>query len=144
MKVVLTGKPFNPWSEIADYQARCISARDVGATSVFVGTMRENGALGKTHKMFLEHYPGMTEAELKRIVERALSQHSAPDALVIHRIGDVEPGDPIVLVAVWGQHRHPAYAANRQIMEELKSTAPFWKKEYLEGHAEWVPENTPV
>ena len=63
--------------------------------------------------------------------------------LILHRIGLVHPGDAIVLVATWSAHRAAAYDANRYIMEDLKSKAPFWKKEQLGGRERWVEHNTP-
>ena len=93
--------------------------------------------------MTLEHYPGMTERHLQRIVEAAFAEWPLLDALVIHRVGDLQPNDPIVLVAVWSAHRAAAFAACRFIMEELKSKAPFWKREDIAGGARWVEHNTP-
>ena len=92
--------------------------------------------------MTLEHYPGMTEKELGRIVDEAQQQWALLDVLVIHRVGDLLPNDPIVLVAVWSAHRKDAFEACRHIMEALKSRAPFWKKEQLDNAFRWVEKNT--
>jgi len=93
--------------------------------------------------MHLEHYPGMTEAHLGQIAEAAMQRWEIQDVLLVHRTGEVAPNDPIVLVAVWSAHRAAAYEANRFIMEDLKSRAPFWKKETLEAGDRWVESNTP-
>jgi len=93
--------------------------------------------------MTLEHYPGMTERHLERIVASALQEWRLLDALVLHRVGALQPNDPIVLVAVWSAHRAEAFAACRFIMEELKSKAPFWKREDTTAGARWVAHNTP-
>jgi molybdopterin synthase catalytic subunit len=65
------------------------------------------------------------------------------ESLIIHRVGDLNPGDPIVLVAVWSMHRAAAFEASRHIMEDLKSRAPFWKKESLDDGHRWIAANTP-
>src|SRR5437667_46997 len=77
----------------------------------------------------LEHYPGMTEKALARIVDEAKSRWDIYDVLVIHRIGELAPTDQIVLVAVTSAHRGEAFAACQFIMDYLKTQAPFWKKE---------------
>ncbi len=93
--------------------------------------------------MTLEHYPGMTEQHLEEICASAAKRWDLLEILVVHRVGDLCPGDPIVLVAVWSAHRAAAFEASRHVMEDLKSHAPFWKKEVLnEGHR-WVAGNTP-
>ena len=92
--------------------------------------------------MHLEHYPGMTEKHLGEIVRDAAQQFGLLDALVIHRVGRIEPGEPIVLVAVWSAHRAAAFSACRAVMEALKSRAPFWKKETLADRERWVARNT--
>ncbi len=114
-----------------------------GATAVFVGTMREFNEGDPVRAMTLEHYPGMTERHLESIVHMAFERWDLQDALLLHRVGDLHPGDPIVLVAVWSAHRRDAYEANRWIMEDLKSRAPFWKREELEQGHRWVASNTP-
>jgi molybdopterin synthase catalytic subunit len=94
----------------------------VGAVASFVGVVREVG-------MTLEHYPGMTEKALAGIVEEAKGRWQVLDCTVIHRIGELEPTDQIVLVAVASAHRGDAFAACEFIMDYLKTQAPFWKKE---------------
>lgn len=114
-----------------------------GATSVFVGSMRDFNQGDGVDSMYLEHYPGMTEKQLRRIVEQAQSQWRILESLVIHRVGLVKPEDALVVVAVWSAHRGDAFDASRFIMENLKSRAPFWKKERLASGAErWVDKNT--
>ncbi|MCK5667314.1 MAG: molybdenum cofactor biosynthesis protein MoaE [Thiotrichaceae bacterium] len=114
-----------------------------GATSVFIGSMRDFNAGDDVSSMILEHYPEMTEKQLGIIVEEAIKQWPVLDALVVHRVGEIYPEQPIVLVAVWTSHRGDAFDACRYIMEALKSRAPFWKKERLVNDAErWVEKNT--
>jgi len=83
--------------------------------------MRDFNDGDTVRQMTLEHYPGMTERQLQRLVETAFRDWPLLEALVMHRVGTVQPNDPIVLVAVWSAHRAAAFAACRFIMEELKS-----------------------
>jgi molybdopterin synthase catalytic subunit len=84
----------------------------------------------------------MTEKELQLIVEEARQRWELLDELIIHRVGELRPNDPIVLVAVWSAHRKDAFEACRHIMEALKTRAPFWKKEQLETGYRWVDKNS--
>ncbi len=114
-----------------------------GATNIFIGTMRDFNQNVNVQSLSLEHYPGMTEKQLKKIVIEAQNKWSILDSLLIHRVGELYPNDPIVLVAVWAIHRGDAFDACRFIMEALKSKAPFWKKERLEQNQDrWVEKNT--
>jgi molybdopterin synthase catalytic subunit len=93
--------------------------------------------------MFLEHYPGMTQRQLTELTQQAMVKWSLDAALVVHRVGELTPAEPIVLVAVWSAHRAAAFAACREIMETLKHAAPFWKRETLaDGSVRWVEKNT--
>ncbi|HLE94240.1 MAG TPA: molybdenum cofactor biosynthesis protein MoaE, partial [Sulfuricaulis sp.] len=94
--------------------------------------------------MTLEHYPGMTEKHLQLIHDEAGQRWEILDALVIHRVGEIRPGEPIVLVAVWSAHRAAAFEACRYLIEELKTRAPFWKNEQHQATTHWVEHNTPV
>jgi len=144
MKTEIRKTAFDPWEEVRRHQAgRSELAGNFGATAVFVGTMRDLNEGDRVTRMRLEHYPGMTEAHLDKIVETATRRWEIQDVLVVHRTGEVAPNDPIVLVAVWSAHRAAAYEANRFIMEDLKSRAPFWKNETLEAGDRWVESNTP-
>jgi molybdopterin synthase catalytic subunit len=84
----------------------------------------------------------MTEKYLQKISEEAASKWDILDSLIVHRVGEMLPNDPIVLVAVWSAHRAAAFDASRYLMEELKSRAPFWKKESLTDKSRWVDKNT--
>jgi molybdopterin synthase catalytic subunit len=103
----------------------------VGAVASFIGQVREVA-------MTLEHYPGMTEKAIAKIVDEARSRWQVMDCTVIHRYGELKPTDQIVLVAVASGHRGDAFAACEFIMDYLKTRAPFWKKEHREGGARWV------
>lgn len=144
MTVKICTQCFDPWLEIQQYQAeRPEMAGKFGATSVFIGSMRDFNEGDDVKAMTLEHYPGMTEKQLEKIVELAMQQWDVIDALVVHRVGDIVPAEPIVLVVVWSSHRGDAFDACRHMMEALKSNAPFWKKEKLISETErWVDKNT--
>ncbi len=139
MKIGLMTTELDPWKEIVAYQQSIESMRGkYGATASFVGTMRDFNEGDNVVGMTLEHYPNMTERHLEQIVKTAQQKWEVLDALVLHRVGDLLPNDPIVLVAVWSAHRAAAFDACRYIMEELKSNAPFWKKETLRQGTRWV------
>ena len=109
----------------------------VGAVASFIGTVRDgNDAAVST--MTLEHYPGMTEKAVEAIVAEARTRFDILDALVVHRVGVLQPTDQIVLVAVTSAHRGDAFDACRFVMDYLKTRAPFWKKEETANGARWV------
>ena len=109
---------------------------EIGAVVTFTGTVRDVGGNLKT--MTLEHYPGMTEAELARIALEAQERWPLAGCTVIHRYGELNPGDNIVLVITASVHRQAAFEAAEFLMDFLKSKAPFWKKEDVGGEARWV------
>jgi molybdopterin synthase catalytic subunit len=144
VKIELRASPFDPLLELGFYQAGLSELQgQYGATAIFIGTMRDYNEQESVSRMTLEHYPGMTEQHLQRIVETAGREWPLLDALLIHRVGELRPNDPIVLVAVWSAHRAAAFAACQFIMEELKSKAPLWKREDTDAGARWVEHNTP-
>ncbi|MFN3786215.1 MAG: molybdenum cofactor biosynthesis protein MoaE [Thiothrix sp.] len=145
MLIEIREQPFDPWEYLAAYQAQQVgNAARSGATAVFVGTMRDFNEGDNVQAMYLEHYPGMTEAQLRALADRAMQEYSLNDVVIAHRVGAVTPAQTIVLVAVWSAHRTAAFAACRQIMETLKYQAPFWKRETLsDGSSRWVEKNTP-
>lgn len=144
MLVSIRGTAFAPYVELQTYESvQFGTPGEFGAAAVFVGTMRDFNEGDCVRRMTLEHYPGMTEKSLACIAKEALGRWDCRDTLLIHRVGDIGPGEPIVLVAVWSAHRGDAFDACRYIMEELKSRAPFWKKEILSsGEQRWVAKNT--
>lgn len=143
MHVALHTDPFDPWIELARYQAGHLPGGQYGATATFVGTMRDFNEGAAVEDLFLEHYPGMTEREIERIAAHHVDRHGLLDALVLHRVGAVAPGEPIVLVAAWSPHRAAALDACRGMIEALKSHAPFWKQERGPAGSRWVEHNTP-
>lgn len=130
------------------HETAALHARDarVGAVCTFVGTVRDRHVLpGKAElgnspvlSMELEHYPGMTEASIEAMIDAAMERFDIYAARVIHRIGLLQPLDPIVLVAVTSAHRHASFQACEFLMDYLKTQAPFWKKEHTAEGARWV------
>ena len=110
----------------------------VGAVVSFLGTVRDMNDGSQVKAMTLEHYPGMTEKALQEILDQAKSRWDIHNTLVIHRVGSLMPEDQIVLVAVTSAHRGEAFAACEFIIDYLKTSAPFWKKEDTPGGARWV------
>jgi len=123
----------------AEVKALSASRIDIGAIVTFTGTVRGEAGGRALRSMTLEHYPGMTEAELARIEAEATARWPLQATLVVHRIGELVPGDNIVLVVAASAHRQPAFEAASFLMDFLKSKAPFWKKETgLDGEGRWV------
>ena len=110
----------------------------VGAVVGFVGTVRDLNEGAEVAQMELEHYPGMTEQSIAAIIEQARQRWPIYGALVIHRVGPLQPLEQIVLVAVTSAHRGEAFAACEFIIDYLKTEAPFWKKEQTPEGARWV------
>jgi molybdopterin synthase catalytic subunit len=127
MKVSVQSDDFDLSTEVIEISGN----PRTGAVASFVGVVRDV-------PMTLEHYPGMTENAIKKIVEEARSRWEILDYGVIHRYGELQPGDQIVLVAIASSHRADAFSACQFIMDYLKTQAPFWKKEHHPDGARWV------
>ena len=110
----------------------------VGAVVSFVGTVRDVSAGQGVLRMELEHYPGMTEASIDSMIGAAEARFDLRAVRIIHRVGALEAGDQIVLVAVSSAHRGQAFQACEFLMDYLKTQAPFWKKEETAQGARWV------
>jgi molybdopterin synthase catalytic subunit len=115
----------------------------VGAVCSFLGTVRDRNNLSESHanavqSLELEHYPGMTEQSIEAMIDAAHARFDIYAVRVIHRIGVLQAGDPIVLVAVSSAHRGESFQACEFLMDYLKTLAPFWKKEQTTVGAHWV------
>ena len=110
----------------------------IGAIASFTGLVRGGQEPGQVSSMELEHYPGMTERSIQAIVDEARQRWQIQAVRVIHRIGELRPGDQIVYVGVASAHRGEAFEACEFIMDYLKTRAPFWKKEHGSEGASWV------
>ena len=139
MYIEIINEEFDPWQKLVEYKRSQLKEKNnIGACSVFLGTMRDINSGDAIKSMELQHYPDMTEGYLEKIVQNATKKYKIIDSIVLHRVGLVNPSDPIVLVASWSEHRDEAFEATRQIMEALKSEAPFWKKEATDKGFRWV------
>lgn len=110
----------------------------IGAIASFIGLVRDLNDGDNVGSLTLEHYPGMTESALETILAEARGRWDIVDALIVHRVGTLSPGDQIVLVVVASSHRGDAFAACEFVMDYLKTRAPFWKKEQTPQGARWV------
>ncbi len=135
MRILVQNEAFDLGAEVDAMRA---GRTDIGAIASFVGLARDMNEGSGVAAMTLEHYPGMTEKALAKLVEDACARWTLLDITVIHRVGHLLPGDPIVLVAVASQHRGEAFAACEFIMDYLKTQAPFWKKEETVDGERWV------
>ncbi len=125
------------------YQSLRQQAGDPGAIVTFTGLVREiydqdADASNPVTGLFLEHYPGMTEKCLEDIARQARDRWPLQALCIIHRVGELRPGDQIVLVGTASSHRHAAFEAAQFMMDYLKSKAPFWKKQRGKTGSEWV------
>jgi molybdopterin synthase catalytic subunit len=136
LAVRLQAEPFDIARELAVLRG---ARKDLGAIVTFTGTVRDSTEGKPLTAMTLEHYPGMTEAELARVESEACRRWPLAASLVVHRHGRLVPGDDIVLVATASAHRSAAFSAAEFLMDYLKTSAPFWKQEELaEGSVTWV------
>jgi molybdopterin synthase catalytic subunit len=119
-------------------QLRRDNGGKAGAVVSFIGLVRDLNAGDSIREMTLEHYPGMTEKALAGIEQDARTRWELSDALIIHRIGALMPGDRIVFVAAASAHRKEAFRACEFMIDTLKTRAPFWKKEATPGGSRWV------
>lgn len=126
---------FDIAAEIASLRAR---SKSIGAIASFIGLMRDFNDGDTIAKMSLEYYAGMTERALENITRNAKTRWQIDEIIVIHRIGEFEPGDQIVLIIAAAAHRGAAFAACQFVIDYLKTEAPFWKKETTSKGTRWV------
>jgi molybdopterin synthase catalytic subunit len=126
-------EPFDAFAEVAPLTA---GRSDIGALVTFTGLCRDDG--GTLSGLEIEHYPGMAEEEIGRVIDEAIARWPLEAVLVIHRCGMIRPGEPIVLVATTSAHRGEAFAAAEFLMDYLKTRAPFWKKQHGAQQGDWV------
>lgn len=119
----------------AEAECRPLLALGGGALATFTGIVRADDGIDE---LYLEHYPGMTEAALRALAAEALGRWGLLGAVLIHRVGALAPGDPIVFVATSAPHRAEALEACAYLIDRLKTDAPFWKRERRAGAATWV------
>lgn len=135
MAIRVQAAPFDPGAEVNALHAANLG---IGAVVSFVGYVRDFNDGQDVAGLFLEHYPGMTEKALGKIAEEAEQRWPLLRLDILHRIGDLGPGEPIVFVGVASAHRQAAFDACNFIMDYLKTRAPFWKKETTAQGPRWV------
>lgn len=129
----LTDQVFDPGPLLSGF---CRGRAETGAVASFTGLARAEG--GETKVLELEAYPGFTEAQIGAIAETARTRFELQDLMIVHRTGQIAPGEPIVFVATAAAHRRAAFEACDYLMDYLKSRAPFWKKEHGAEGARWI------
>lgn len=129
-----------PFAMDYGYEAVLQQRTDIGAIVSFTGLVRDFNETPDVTGLTLEHYPGMTERTLVEIGEQAAQRWPLQAVRIIHRVGYLTPGDPIVRVLVASAHRRDAFNACDFIMDYLKTQAPFWKKEHSNEGVYWVKE----
>ena len=129
----LTYEGFDPGAALSEF---CRGRAEVGAVATFTGLARADA--GATTMLELEAYPGFTEARIEEIAAQARVRFELLDLMVVHRVGQIPAGEPVVFVATAARHRRAAFEACDFLMDYLKSKAPFWKKEHGPDGARWV------
>lgn len=135
MSVLIQHEDFDAGAVMAELRA---TSSNVGAMVSFVGLVRDMSHDEKVENIFVEHYPGMSEKALHKIIAEAMQRWDLLAVRVIHRVGTLGPNDQIVLVATASTHRGAAFSACEFIIDYLKTDAPFWKKEIKPQGGEWV------
>lgn len=128
-------EPFDPGAELSAFEK---GAGGAGAVVSFVGKVR--GTAGETNvaSLYLEHYPGVTERSIAQIEGEARKRWALVNLLIIHRVGELWPGEPIVMVCAASAHRRDAFEAADFLMDYLKTEAVFWKKEVRDAGEAWI------
>lgn len=134
-KIALTISP-----EVIDVAATLatLEADDVGAVASFVGYCRATSKSGPVRALTLQHYPGFTEKVIHAFAEDAAAKFAPSKIVIVHRVGEILPGEAIVLVAAASAHRAAAFKVVETLMDYLKSEAPFWKQEHRADGAHWI------
>lgn len=135
MSVAIQREDFDVAAVMAELRA---TSNNVGAIVSFVGLVRDMSYDAQVNNIEVQHYPGMSEKALHKIIDEAKKRWNVLGAKVIHRVGTLGPNDQIVLVATASSHRGDAFSSCEFIIDYLKTDAPFWKKEVKPEGGEWV------
>jgi len=133
--VFISPEPFDPDEEMRAFRRRY---NDAGAIASFLGQVRSEAEGGAVTSLRLEHYPGFAERMIDDFVRQATTRWPLSGLRIVHRVGALHPGDPIVLVAAAAAHRRAAFEAVDFLMDYLKTEAPFWKQEVTGASARWI------
>jgi len=129
----ITDIPFDPMAKLAAFTK---ANKDAGALTSFLGQVRDES--GDVNELYLEHYPGVTEAGIADAVSEAKARWKLTGVMVFHRTGSVDVGEPIVLVATAAKHRRAAFLACDYLMDYLKTEAVFWKRQSGKNGTQWI------
>jgi molybdopterin synthase catalytic subunit len=129
--ILITGEPVDAAEALRDF----MQSAGEGAIASFVGTVRGNGGV---ETLTLDHYPGFTEARVAELVGLLVDRHKLTAATVVHRFGPMRPGETILFAATSAPRRRSALDALDELIEQLKTHAPFWKKERRAGIEHWL------
>lgn len=133
LKILVAQEDFDAGAELA-----ALKADGVGGIASFIGTVRRDGQ-GRLAALHLEHYPGMTERAMSRIAEQARKRWPVIHCTIIHRVGRLLPEQNIVFVGASSPHREAAINTTSFLIDWLKTSAPFWKREeFCSGESAWV------
>jgi len=139
IRVEIRSDRLDPWRELQAWDG------DAAAQAVFVGRVRGTAMDGRPlQALELEHYPGLCEQLITAMALQLQQEHRTGPILVLHRVGKLAPGEPIVLVAVQADRRGAAQRCSAALLEQLKHQAPFWKREWCAGQGTWLAANTPL
>lgn len=136
-EILVSDAPFDPDEALSAFRAR---HKGAGAIVSFIGDVRGEG--GDVESLTLDHYPGFTEVEIEKIARAARQRWPLLGISIVHRVGEMAPGEPIVFVAAAAAHRRAAFDSVAFLMDYLKSQAPFWKKETRNGATKWIEPRT--
>ena len=132
----LQAGPLDAAEELRTFMA---GRTDDGAVVSFTGLARGRAHSGvAVERLILDHYPGMTERSIEEIAEAGAARFEVSDVLVVHRHGEIAPGEAIVFVATASRHRGEAFACADYLMDRLKTEAAFWKREEGQGASRWI------
>lgn len=131
--IEITNTPFDPIKRLAVFNK---ANKGAGAITSFLGQVR--GEAGSVSELYLESYPGVTEAGIEEAVAKAKTRWALTGVMIIHRTGSMGVGEPIVLVATASKHRRAAFLACDYLMDYLKTEAVFWKRQNGKDGSEWV------
>jgi molybdopterin synthase catalytic subunit len=135
MRILICESAFEPQPELAAFES---ANRQSGAVATFVGRCRAKSGGSAVHALRLQHYPGFTETEIANFATTLIPRFDLHDVLVIHRVGDIAPGEAIVLAATASTHRAEAFEGVQALVDFLKTDAPLWKQEVSEAGAAWI------
>ena len=132
----LLAQPFDAAEELRAFTA---GRTEDGAVVSFTGLARGKAHSGeRVETLILDHYPGMTERSIEDIAAAGAARFEVSDVLVVHRHGEIAPGEAIVFVAAASRHRGEAFACADYLMDRLKTEAAFWKREAGQGASRWI------